>query len=457
MVSAQWEKMEFLWQYVPDYEGILRGGDDRGREICGLGADVRLLFAVAAVREKGKSVLCIVDGEDQAKKTRRALRRFLSAEETGFYPAGDRMVSESVAGNGAQNVERAHVLDNLLNGAPFAAVVSKDALERRLIPPEIWRASTMRFKVGDVIDISELAARLREIGYVREPLADEPGLFSVRGSIVDVFPPAAPKPLRIDFFDDEIESIRVYDPETQVSSADVDEAVIGPGAVFFLPAAVKERGIAAIRRDAAKRERGLREARKKNFREKTERLLAYVDEGAFPDITEQLLPYFFEEAYIEDYLEADGLVIVDEPALIASDMEREDRELAELLSELYENGDILPAYTEMFRDKKRVFASLNDRRPLLFSYLRMPTGLDCDVIEDIGIRDFSFYRPLEERSEELVECDEKRRLVFCVADESGRRKARGLIDMLSLKQSGIVLFPLLRSLEIPAQNVCFIA
>ena len=154
MVRSQWQNMEFLWQYVPDCVGILRGDADRGREICGLGADVRLLFAVAAVREEKKSVLYIVDDEDQAKKTRRMLRHFLSSSEAGFYPAADRLVSESVSVNEAQNVERAHVLDNLLNGGPFVAVISKDTLNRRLLPPEIRRASTMHFQVGDVIDIS---------------------------------------------------------------------------------------------------------------------------------------------------------------------------------------------------------------------------------------------------------------------------------------------------------------
>lgn len=449
--------MEFLWQYVPDCVGILRGDADRGREICGLGADVRLLFAVAAVREERKSVLYIVDDEDQAKKTRRMLRHFLSSSEAGFYPAADRLVSESVSVNEAQNVERAHVLDNLLNGRPFVAVFSKDTLNRRLLPPEVRRASTMRFQVGDVIDISELAARLREIGYVREPLSDEPGRFSVRGSIVDVFPPSAAKPLRIDFFDDEIESIRVYDPDNQVSSGDVDEAVIAPGAVFFLPAAVKAKGTESIREDIAKRERGLRETRKKNFREKSERLLTYVEEDAFPDICEQLLPYFFEEAYIEDYLNDDGLVIMEEPALIGSDMEKEDRELSSLLSELYEAGDILPAYAEMFRDRERVFDALNRRRPLLFSYLRLPTGLDCDVVEDIGLRDFSFYRPAEERSEELIELNKNRELIFCAADENGRKKAEGLIELLELKRSRVVSFPLQKSLEVPSRHVCFIA
>lgn len=449
--------LDFLWQYIPAYGEVFAEGAPQGHEICGPCDEVRLLFAVSAVADKGKTVLWVAKTEDDAKKLRHEAHRFLPGENIGFYPARDFLPYESMAGNDSQNTERIRVLEGLVSDTPFLAFISKDTLHRRVIPPEVWQNAFLLLKTEDVMEIADLAATLVNMGYRRDTLTEEPGSFSVRGSIVDVFPPTALHPFRIDFFDDEIESIRSFDSENQVSLEEVGEVSIGPGAAFFIPSEGREDGIERLKEQTRGMMEALRGEKKKHCRERTERLLDYLDDGTLPDITEQLLPCFYREAYIEDYLPKEGLLVVEEAAGLREAMIADDRELGNICAELCADGELLPCYGEMFREAEAVFAALNKKPLLSFSFIQSPTGLDTKLIDDVCLREFSFYRSPEERGEELKELAERGEVYLCAADEKSRRKMEGLIASRELSRCHVIDLPLKQSLEAYAIPAYYIA
>ena len=102
-------KPDFLWQYIPEYHKVFQGDSLGGYEICGPTEEIRLLFAVSAVKEQQRSVLYVTETDEQAKKLRNAARRFLTPEEIGFYPARHLMPYESMAGTDSQKLDRIHV------------------------------------------------------------------------------------------------------------------------------------------------------------------------------------------------------------------------------------------------------------------------------------------------------------------------------------------------------------
>src|SRR5579884_2786411 len=96
-------------------------------------------------------------------------------------------------------------------------VASARALTQPVIPPQELAATLYELKPGQEVDLTMMLDHLYNLGY--EPVAEveEPGQFSHRGGIIDLFPPTLPRPVRIEFFGDEIESLRTFDPETQRS------------------------------------------------------------------------------------------------------------------------------------------------------------------------------------------------------------------------------------------------
>jgi len=120
--------------------------------------------------------------------------------------------------------------------APPILVTSIDALLHKVLPLGVVERLTVRIAWGARIDTENLALRLTDSGYEREPLVEARGEFSIRGNIIDVYPPNADSPIRIDLFGDEIESIRQFDVATQRSTDD-----FGTDAVLdLMPARLRE-------------------------------------------------------------------------------------------------------------------------------------------------------------------------------------------------------------------------
>src|SRR3989442_5003135 len=126
------------------------------------------------------------------------------------------------------DAERAVVCRRLLAGEPLVVVATPTAIDVPLPSPTEFREATLRFTTGDSLDRELLIEALEKVGYERTDTVVEVGQWSVRGGIVDVFSPAQTAPARLEFFGDEIESIRLFDPTSQRSQATVDELLVPP-------------------------------------------------------------------------------------------------------------------------------------------------------------------------------------------------------------------------------------
>ncbi|MFM8394632.1 MAG: transcription-repair coupling factor, partial [Acidobacteriota bacterium] len=135
--------------------------------------------------------------------------------------------------------ERALALWRLAEGHGDLVLLTARSLLQRIIPPDDVRQSVVRIRVGEELPLGELIDHLLSIGYVRSDPVGSVGEFSLRGGILDVFPPGGgatatgegpgeSRPVRLEFFGDEIDSIREFDPDTQRSTAELPETLITP-------------------------------------------------------------------------------------------------------------------------------------------------------------------------------------------------------------------------------------
>ena len=143
-------------------------------------------------------------------------------------PAPDALPYERLPEDPVNVAERVQVLDALAQpeAHPLVVLCLRSAIEP-VAEPERFRAATRTLRVGDAISPATLVELWVAGGYEPSPLVDGPGQFSRRGGILDVYPPAGP-PCRIEFFGDEIESLRLFDPETQRSGERLTELHIPP-------------------------------------------------------------------------------------------------------------------------------------------------------------------------------------------------------------------------------------
>ncbi len=124
--------------------------------------------------------------------------------------------------------ERATALWKIATGAASIVIAPLEATAMRLRSAEHYAALARTIRRTDTIDVEELVAHLNTIGYTAMDVVEMPGQYAVRGGVIDTYPPEADRPLRMELFGDEVESIRKFEPGTQRSAAPVDEIVLLP-------------------------------------------------------------------------------------------------------------------------------------------------------------------------------------------------------------------------------------
>lgn len=162
--------------------------------------------------------------------------------EACIFPSGYKRDIRYGQPDWPQQILRTETLDRLGSGTPPSWIVTyPEALAEKVADRKVLADNTVRLHTGDSIKIPDLQKRLLELGFNKVDYVYEPGQFAVRGSIVDIFSFSHDMPYRIDFFDDEIDTMRFFNVETQLSEDKIEEAAVmgrnasdAPGGVSLL-------------------------------------------------------------------------------------------------------------------------------------------------------------------------------------------------------------------------------
>ena len=280
------------------------------------GSAAALAIAEGAARHLGP-VLALCSGEQQAYRLEEELRFFLpQALAVTHLPDTEVLPYDAFSPHQEILSARLAALDRLPRLQRGVVVTTADALIQRL-PPRAWlEGRRFDIKVGEKLAPHLFRERLIAAGYQSVSEVQAQGEFAIRGSLIDLFPMGSEQAFRIDLFDDEVESIRLLDPETQRSAGTTKQIRLMPAREFPTDAA----GIESFR---------------KRYREQftgdpvRSRIYSEVSKGLMPGGIEAWLPLFFEStATLFDYLPPNTLVVeLDalEPALDADWRQIEDR------------------------------------------------------------------------------------------------------------------------------------
>ena len=183
-------------------------------------------FYLNAIREKNNNVLVVVDTIFEANKVYNNLSLF--TDNVYLFPMDDFLTSEALAISPDLMIKRLETINNILNKENVIVIVNLMGYLRYLPLKETYLDSILDLKVGSFIAPNELVSKLVSIGYTRDTLVTKTGEFGVRGYVIDIFPLNEENPIRIEFFDDEIESIRYFNVEDQKSIEKIDNIKINP-------------------------------------------------------------------------------------------------------------------------------------------------------------------------------------------------------------------------------------
>ena len=254
-------------------------------------------FLASALPEKPLKLVLTPDAET-ALRLQTAWQFFRPQDNALFLPDWETLPYERFSPHQDLVSERLSVLWQLKNGAVDVLFVPVATVMQQLAPPSFLMGRTFWLKTGQTLDLDRLRENLVEAGYAAVSNVVAAGEFAVRGGIVDLFPMGADLPYRIDLFDNEIDSIKTFDPDTQRTLAPVSEIRLLPAHEFPTDA------------DAQKIFRNrFREEIPSNPNEAT--VYQAVGKGQFGAGVEYYLPLFFEDgcADLFDYIGKNAIIV----------------------------------------------------------------------------------------------------------------------------------------------------
>lgn len=216
---------------------------DSGLKITNVNEGYVLNLIALDYLENDKTVFLVLPNITLAQKFYDELSLILPDEDILFYPADEFLTSILSLSSVSFKTERIYTLSRLLTEKKQLVVLNQQAAMYKTLEKESWLNAIIQIKKGKRFIINELANKLVNIGYKREYTVVRTGEFSVRGSIVDIFPIGFEKPFRIDFFDIEVDDIKIFDPNTQLSIGSASEFNVMPLNELFFNDEEKVEGI----------------------------------------------------------------------------------------------------------------------------------------------------------------------------------------------------------------------
>ncbi len=197
--------------------------------IRGLHGSSKALFSASMFCKKQRHYLYILNDMESAGYFYHDLNQILGSQNILFFPSAYKRAAKYGQIDPANEILRTEVLSRLHDStSPIVIVTYPDALAEKIVSGETLAKNTLKVSVGDKIDYGFLSEVLDSYGFSYEDYVYEPGQYAVRGSIVDVFSYSNELPYRIDFFGDEVETIRSFDVESQLSKDILSEIRIVP-------------------------------------------------------------------------------------------------------------------------------------------------------------------------------------------------------------------------------------
>lgn len=230
------EELETLYGHHPQLDVIASAiGKKTGthvlvRSVCG---SARGLLLAGLFQKKKRTQLVVMENQEEAAYLKNDLETALGSSDKGsnvyLFPTTHRLRQKGQ--DESYTIQRTEVLSRLSSkDEPCIVVTYPDAICESVVAQEQLRTRSVQVKVGQEIQEQTLVEQLSDLGFVRVDFVYEPGQFAVRGGIFDIYSYSYELPFRLDFFGDEIDSIRIFDIETQLSKEKVQEAEIVAGA-----------------------------------------------------------------------------------------------------------------------------------------------------------------------------------------------------------------------------------
>ncbi len=415
-----------------DFQSTVAGVENGLKEqiVSGLGGSSRALFTAALYRKVKRPIAFVTHNLNQAQKFAEDLSEFLSKEDVKLYPADEWIAADIVVNDPAYDSERIAVLSTLLQGFRGVLVLPYTGLRKKLVPFDVFCSAHITLSEGHQIEMEDVTGKLVETGYSRVDMVERKGEFSVRGGIVDVFPPSFDNPLRIEWFDDEIDTIRAFNVSDQRSLKRQREVVLPPARELFASFEQLYQSGDRLVNKLNDQLRRVKDPKVKNkLHEQIGNDIEQFKQGQlFPGIHKYISLIYPACAHLTDYMPKDTVLLYDDPSRIQETAKQMDREEAEWQTERLQRGEALPGL-EMSERYDDLMKRLSQQKVYLTMFVRqVPNTQPQNIVNFITRTMQQFHGQMHALKAEWDRwLKTKNRVVFLASNEERARRLKRVL------------------------------
>lgn len=405
--------------------------------IAGIFESQKAHIASGIIKELDKPSIFIASNELIAKKIYEDLKFFLGGNVL-FYPVKQPILYNVEAEGSAITESRLSVIENIIRKDNYTIVLSVEALQTKLPPIEIFKSSIKRLRVGEKYDIESISELLTNSGYSRVDMVEGKGQYSIRGGILDFFPVNRDNAYRVDFFGDEIDTIKILDALTQRSFDSQNEVLIFPAREIIFDRIKAEQAVLKIKKDLETIKMTSRGKNLEHFsklQRRVEQDIEKISNGIHFTGIEKYISYFYEKTFsLIEYLPQGSLIFFDEMSRIAQTAGLHLAGFNEMIKDSIEKGNILPQSSVLLLQfgeivnsvKKHNIVHLNtfiqeasELKPVRFANIASKPTPAFNGRMDLLINDIKGWRDKKNRIVVLAGSSTKAEKMIEILDENG--------------------------------------
>lgn len=338
-----------------DFSSIFsRVGHVQEHLVYGLSGSQKSVLTAALHKKAKRTILYVGETTQKAKEVWDDLNNIFPEKNILFFPTLEVIPYEVLAQSSEVQKKRLQTIFSLCQGEAHMVVATWEALIKTLVPVSSFKKGLRSLKQGESIDVEGLLKFTLDFGYQRVDMISDTGQISIRGGIIDIFSPHMDNPVRIELFDDEIESLRVFDVGSQRSLENLQQVNICPAREFFIASdEVAKKGIEQINKDGEHHLKQLAKQKQaegyNNLGSTLRETIEKINNLQFFTGMEQLQTFFYlEQATLFDYFSEAPLIVFEEPNRIKEAATIREQERHETFVSLLVKGKLLPRQEQLY-------------------------------------------------------------------------------------------------------------
>ena len=380
--------------------------------LSGLADSQKAHFIYATRFYSEKPILVVTYNELELKKFKEDMK-FFSEESFYTYPKKEVIYYDIDTMNKDVTMDRLSIYTKLYNSESCVILTTIEALMQKTISKDKLFADVLQLEVGKSLLLETLTSSLVLLGYERTDMVEGRGQFCVRGGIIDVYPLNTDNPIRIEFWGDEIDSIRIFDVESQRTIESTSEINIFPAEEFLVSKDELEKIGDRILERYPNAVADVEAIKNGNYLSKVDKYFEF---------------FYKETSTLLDYISKDTIVFIDEPTRIISKCQSIEYDNKEFIEAFLEKNQIIPSYTKAMYSYLDMNILLEKKNIINLERVDVNTHAKRNGYS-FSCREVNFFRgSMDIFVQEVQESREAGKLILILGGTIS--KARGLATML---------------------------